>query len=245
VSAQYLRVCKEHKVKLDPVPKIGEMLSVTSDYFERAYACIFEIGTKLAHVLWRKLLPDQRHTADQNLDMLIYDLVVARKYDLAVILGNFAIATLKEWSSDSIRRAMVINLAQAHKWKGDKATAMKILDDEDWSACSDMFQLPVTVLRGQFERATGMMATMGASGKIQKCDYREWPVFKEFRESPVFLETYKKIYGHDLVPVETTPLDTFFGMLDGHVGPTARITVGIESKPAPSGGSAAGQNADN
>jgi hypothetical protein len=66
VSAQYLKMCRPHGVANNADAR-GKQLSVTPAYFHRAYEVIFEIGVKLAHVLWRKLKPQDRKAADGDL----------------------------------------------------------------------------------------------------------------------------------------------------------------------------------
>jgi hypothetical protein len=40
---------------------------VAQPYFLASHDCLFEIGVKLAHVLWRKSFPADREAADQEL----------------------------------------------------------------------------------------------------------------------------------------------------------------------------------
>ncbi len=123
VSTQYLDVCDKHGVQHEKRPALGDRLGATPVYFAKAYACVFEIGTKLAHVLWRKMLPEEQDEADTNLLMLGYDLLVAGNYDLAITLGVFATETPKIRSTDVARRRFLVNLAQAHKWAGNADAA--------------------------------------------------------------------------------------------------------------------------
>jgi hypothetical protein len=229
VSAQYLIVCDRHGAKYDGTrPAIGELLGVTSEYFARAYACVLEIGAKLGHVLWRKILPNQRDAADQSLNMLIYDLLVAGDYETAAIMGDFSIRILKDHSSDHIKRMMVVNTAQAYKWKGDDRAAKKIVNDHDWSSSSDEFKLAATVLMDDFARAAAIMKKIGPSGAVGKNDYRDWPLFKNFRKSSEFDGAYKDIFGHSLEPLEVTPVDDLFHSL-ADLGP-GNVQVLIKKK---------------
>lgn len=80
VSSQYLKVCRENGVPLANVT-IGDELSVDSQYFQAACNVIFELAFKLAHVLWRKFLPDQLSQADSNLMEI--------GYEDALVKGNY------------------------------------------------------------------------------------------------------------------------------------------------------------
>jgi hypothetical protein len=211
VSVQYLAVCKRHSVNHETPPNPGDVLDVKPEYFNRAHACVYEIGVKLGHVLWRKFLPEEREAADSDLVDQIYNLVVAKRYDLAITLGNFALMPpIKKPSTESTWRAHVINLAQAHKWKGNKTQAETILDGYDWSSCANEFKICVAVLKDDFDQAAALMKRIGPDGRPTKHEYREWPVFREFIRSPLFLDTYRGIFGHDLEPIVRTPLEEYF-----------------------------------
>jgi hypothetical protein len=106
---------------------------------------------------------------------------------------------------------MVVNLAQAYKWGGKPAEASKIIEKEDWTSCSADFQLAVAVLKDDFERAASLMKAVAAANLMRKNDYRDWPLFNEFRKSPLFIDAYNCIYGHHLVPIESSPTDVLFG----------------------------------
>jgi hypothetical protein len=211
VTAQYLAVCDRHRVDHAQRPKIGDRLGVTTAYFQMAHACVFEIGTKLAHVLWRKLLPQQRDLADNNLIALIFDLLVAARYDLVIVLGTFALDFMpQKFFNESHRRVIVINLAQAYKWNNDNAAAMKRINKEDWSACSRVFQLAVAVLKDDFEDATKKMKAIGKEGEVKERDYRNWPLFNEFRKTPMFLDTFQDIFGHAFEAIAPSHAESIF-----------------------------------
>src|ERR1035437_1675361 len=54
VSHQYLNVCKKHSSPIDPDTKVGSRLECPQKYFDRAYRTLYEIGIKLAQVIWRR-----------------------------------------------------------------------------------------------------------------------------------------------------------------------------------------------
>ena len=66
VSHQYLEVCKRHGSIPDPDIIPGKVLSVTRPYFDAAHECLFEVGVKLAQVLWRKVQPSDLEHSDSR-----------------------------------------------------------------------------------------------------------------------------------------------------------------------------------
>jgi hypothetical protein len=204
VSDQYLSNCRNYNVALGDECKKGVQLGVDPDYFRSAHACVLEVGVKLAQVLWRKLMPEEIDDADQNLNEVAFDLIVAQKYDRAINLLDFGTCTLKKHSSDQSRKMMQINRAQAYKWTGNDTCAMKVLDEEDWSACGPQFQLALAVLRDDFSRAADIMRAIGKNGDVNETAYQEWPLFQEFRQSGEFAAAFEGIFGAPFVHIEKT-----------------------------------------
>ena len=194
VSGQYLDVCREHGVQLAQEVRIGTELDVTTDYFELAYECIFEIGVKLAHVLWRKVAPQDLEDADKNLNTVCYNLLLKGQYKLAYILLDFAMETLKKYSDDSSKRTFIINRAQAYKWAGEDEKAKMIVKSADWSASSDKFKLAEAVLLDDFGKADYLVRKIGSQGDMKMFDYREWPLFREYRKTEGFLQAFEEVF---------------------------------------------------
>jgi type IV secretory pathway TrbF-like protein len=153
VSNQYLTVCEKHGVIFEDDIQVGQELEVPPDYFNSAYECIFEIGVKLAHVLWRKVQPGDREVADNNLIEIGYNLLAEERFTLARKILDFSAVTLKKHASEQNKRIFVINRAQAYKWSGNSRAAESILSEEDWSATSDDFKLAEAVLLNDFDEA--------------------------------------------------------------------------------------------
>jgi len=210
VSNHYLDVCRKHGVLWEQVPQVGDELRVSPEYFKSAFKAVFEIGVKLAHVLWRKVQPEEREAADANLNGVGYDLLSEERFDLARKILDFSAVTLKTFADERHRLMFVINRAQAYKWSGDTRTAEKILSAEDWSARSDDFKLAEAVLLDDFEKADEMVNRIGANGLLPKMAYREWPLFREYRKSEHFQRTFEDVFHEplNLFDVKSDPVPT-------------------------------------
>jgi hypothetical protein len=75
----------------------------------------------------------------------------------------------------------------------------QLIDNDDWSACSDEFELAIAVLTDDFDSACRVMSKMGVDGPVDKAGYREWPLFREFRKSQQFLATYESVFGESFL----------------------------------------------
>lgn len=199
ITEQYIAVCRQEGIPLGPDIELGKRLEVPPSYFDEASACTFELGVKLAQVLWRKLIPSDLEQADVNLIAITYDLLCNERWTLAAKLLNFACQSLPRLASEQNRRILIVNRAQAYKWAGDNETCTSLLSEEDWTACGDDFAIAVAALRDDFASASELMRKIGPQGSVSRFFYETWPVFRVFRKSEEFLETFKSIFG---VPFE-------------------------------------------
>lgn len=195
VSSQYIAVCKLHKCQLDESVKEGERLHIPQQYFKTAHECTYEIGVKLGHVLWRKIFPEERANADANLIRLTFELIDNGKYDLAIRLLDFACKDFKKFASEANQLTLTVNQAQAYKWKGDEDRCLQIMRAIDWTAKGDQFRLADAVLAEDWSQASKVMRRIGRNGPVDQTDYRDWPIFRNFRKQEIFLTAYEDIFG--------------------------------------------------
>lgn len=206
VSSQYIATCRKHKVTLPANIDTTTRLDVSPEYFNSVHQCLYEISVKLSQVIWRKLIPESIELADQYLNLVCYTLLKYERYDLAGRILDFAL-TLPRYASQRNKLTFIVNRAIAHKWGGAPEKARKSLDETDWSACSDDFQIAVAVLKDNFEEAMSIMRKFNKNGPVGKIEYKDWPVFREFRKSQAFMDAYQEIFGEGLEIVEVSKSD--------------------------------------
>lgn len=202
VSRNYIENCKKHNVKTTEKIELNDVLDVDPEYFNDGFQAVFEIGVKLGQVLWRKFLPTKINEADYNLNNISFDLIINGYYDLAINLLKFATETLPKKSTEKMRKTMIINKALSFYLKGEKDTSNKILDSEDWSV-GLLFQLGVSVLKEDYDLSTSLMKKIGPEhDDINASSYQEWPLFRDFRDTDKFKNTFKEIFDKEFVVVE-------------------------------------------
>jgi hypothetical protein len=203
VSSQYISVCEQHKVALASNISVGCQLEVPNEYYQEAYKCIYEIGVKMAHILWRRLCPDQLEDSDTEINELTLGLLEKNEHDLVIrILKHFTDKQFKH-SSDIQRRTMLINLAQAYKWSEQHGECTATLASVDWDACEEKFKLAVATLQNNYEAAYRSMKRLKNDEEFHKANYREWPLFSKLRCEEAFLSTYEECYGEPFAVKET------------------------------------------
>lgn len=217
VSDQYRNNCAAHGRASTFV--VGERLNTDPDYFKNAVQIISEIGLKLGHVLWRKFADEERDDADASLNQTGFDLIMAREYRVAERMLDFGAYTLKRHGTEFIRRSMIVNLANAVRLMGENERAVQILDNEDWSATGPDFRICVAAVREDTTTVCRLMREGGERGPLTAEQYREWPVFRDMRRHPEFRETFKEIFGQEVLSTE------LLKMSPGRADDVTEITV--------------------
>lgn len=207
VSRQYIENCRENGVKGIEEIKIGDLLDVKPAYFSKCYMTLFEIGVKLGHVMWRKLKPEENDQADGHLNAVCYELLIKGHYKLAINLLTFATETLKKHTQEMVC-VFTINKALAYYLSNKKQDCVKVLDKHDWSATNDKFKLAIEILKENYKESLEIMKSIGNKNEhLNEEAYRDWPLFNDIRKTEEFKQTYKEIFGEELVYKETKPRD--------------------------------------
>lgn len=193
VSRQYISVCQQNKISLPEDCKPGVQLDVDTDYFNESYKNILKVGVILTHKMWRQLQPNDRELADGLINDLFLQLIRMEDYDLAIELLHFnEMNFFDKKTLQRMRMTSTINKAQAYKWKKDKAKMTQALSKLDFSAVNDDFKLAELVLKDDFDGAAKLVERIGSKSEYTtEHSYREWPIFKEFRESEKFTKAFE------------------------------------------------------
>ncbi|MFY9906497.1 MAG: hypothetical protein WAK62_15200, partial [Terriglobales bacterium] len=195
VSSQYMGTCREHRVPGDAIAELGARLEVPYKYFRAAHEAIFEIGVKLAQVLWRRLRLESLEAADSALNNITYDLLERRRYHLAKVLLDFVFTPAVKYSDEQYRLIFLVNRSQAYKWSGDNKRAHELVLAQDWTATREAFKLAAAVLTDRNQDAIDLMRKIGVGGYPHKVHYRTWPLFMEIRKTPEFALVFEEIFG--------------------------------------------------
>lgn len=213
VSSQYLKVCLEKKADINSV-KVGDRLKVDINYFNSAYKCLYEISVKLTHTLLRKLEPNSLKHHDKDLNMICYDLLTLKNFNLCDTLLKFSCNQVRH-SDLATKNVFTINSAISKYLQGKEDEAKAIMESKDWSASSDNFKIANAILTGDYEKAYSIMIKIGTSPDLNKNCYKEWPLFYKIRSEEKFKDTYKLIFNEDYKVLET-PIRAAQELIENH-----------------------------
>lgn len=197
VSEQYINVCQSNGHSFSSPVSVGDVINVGSEYFSNACQLLIEVVFKLGQTLWRKVIPEESQDADSHINQVIFDFLLDEKYQLVQIFSEFYLSQKHQISSDVSRKIATINYAISLKFDGKPDKMNQLLRSVDWTATANEFKLAEAVLSDRFFDAAKIMKRMGKEGEIlTEPDYHQWPLFREFRKTEPFLDSYKQIYGY-------------------------------------------------
>jgi hypothetical protein len=192
-SAQYLRVCSEHKVKFKERPEIGKTLNVTTSYFGYARKILSELAFKLTQTIVRKLFPEYQGMAEFHVTMIGIQLLKEERWGEALVFFDYASGLLDKWAGDeSTQRNNIVNKAQALIGLGKRDEAMKVVQSVDWSASHPKYLLAIHILKNEYKEAAALMPLAG----LNEQQYRDWPLFSKFHATEEFKAGFADLFGH-------------------------------------------------
>lgn len=201
VSSQYIKVCKQQS-DIESHVQVGIQLTVDSPYFSKACEVFCKTAVMLSQMLARTLYikneANDIQEIDKNLIGIVFDLIVEKKYKMAISISKFALNDkFKHFDNDKF--FIILNLAQALKWDGQVEECMKLLNEQDCTAWKIELLIPKYALVGAFEEAYEKMIELGNKNKVlTAAAYREWPIFQEIRKEDKFSITFTEIFGEEL-----------------------------------------------
>ncbi|WP_371764855.1 hypothetical protein [Massilia sp.] len=167
VSGQYLDVCEEQKYVFPTRPIINSRLEIPGKYFIDCAELVCRVGVMLTHTLWRKLLPKEKESADDELNNQIYRLLCAKRWGLAAEIGLYALTpTMTQGTKEMTHRIRICNTAIALKKSQRHDEKERLLANFDWSASIRDFRLALAVLSDEHTKAIQIMKEIGKKGEL-------------------------------------------------------------------------------
>lgn len=184
---------RSQKTKLLRPYKAGDSIFVTKEHIDLVHDILFTAAIAISQGVWRNLREDQRPYADHNFHALTYARLALEEFGLArraLLLG----IKFRETMSLSARLVNTVNLAQTYKWLGDQDGCDNVLGSEDWEEHEEPFRLAVAVLNDEWESARVLMEKCAKENLVDRAEFEDWPVFRQFRKTEHFRSAFERAY---------------------------------------------------
>jgi hypothetical protein len=185
VSRQYL--ANVEGVSAEP----GDKLVVDRPYLEIAIREIAIFGARLLLLAWSKWLPGESDLAAQKANDLVFQELVAGRFEIAHCIAKTARGIAEE---DQIRWFLQVN-----GWLAVRgADGVDAIKDEveawDVSALSPLYVAAKAALLDDFDTLFEHLPPLVEHGEIGKKHLEEWPLFNYSRTDPRWAQVLKAAY---------------------------------------------------
>ncbi|QUD87590.1 hypothetical protein [Phenylobacterium montanum] len=198
VNGIYLKKCAAAGAGVNSLPKIDAKLEIDAQYLNSSVDILTEFGLLLISTLWRKHKAPNDEASFQLINDLCVTFIKEKRYMLAIRLLESGLQKKKVVCPDIILKMMTVNLANAHKKAGNIAKCKDILDNADFSAANDSFQLCVAALHEDIPRVISLMAPVAQGGQVHAGNFRDWPVLDWVRDHPDVVVKFEEVYGEPI-----------------------------------------------
>jgi hypothetical protein len=186
VSKEYL---EKNEVKED------DRLKIDQSYLLNAIDMICLCGTVLIQQCWRKWDEDNAEDANTVISDYIYELLIEKRWSMVDRLCNYV--SKLDLQSDVIEKIITINYAIALKEQEKIDRMEQLLKQKDWSSCAIKFHVALYALRDDQDNMIGALRKAIAAEEISQDNLLVWPLFRWFRESDKFKETFSHLFDND------------------------------------------------
>jgi hypothetical protein len=199
VSQIYIDNCNNIGINIPPSITVGSTLGVDSSYFVRAVYLHMALEAILVQLVWRNILPSQAMLADRSLNTVLFEMNDLSLFTISTLIGDSLFNVIK-YSDDIQKATITINYATAKKMSGAENECEQLIINLDVNELPIKYKLAKTVLLEQYDRAIEYMNEANINpSSMHKIDYIVWPLFKKFRTTTQFLDTYKLLYKEEYV----------------------------------------------
>lgn len=173
--------------------EIGKKIRLKSSYFQDIYDELYLAAFIIHHLCWRKWEKENIEEQDSFLISETYEALKNEKWFLAERIGCFS-KNIKNIINDLNRSMLNVNYLQALKWQNKKDIFDEELKKIDFSAKGPIFQLVYCALIDDEETFFKNIEKAINSESMEKNYFFEWPIFKEFRKNPKYLDIVENAY---------------------------------------------------
>lgn len=200
VSQQYLDRCEIFGFKNNDSISVGSSLNIDAEYFNNAFSLCFELGLRISQAAYRRLFPDKLEDADRAINHLGIKFLNSGDYNLAEVICDFDLGIPEKLRSKDIEFIYFarINRAIAQKFAGKEFETG--LQGVHWKAFHPKYELALNVLHDEYEKAGEAMKSVAIQDSVGKIGFRSWPLYKKFRNTNIFKESYLGVYKEEYIP---------------------------------------------
>ncbi|WP_156500452.1 hypothetical protein [Croceicoccus bisphenolivorans] len=196
-NKRYVQICTDNGHSgLEKI--LGDDVKLTESYLKQSLNILIEYSILLSFSLFRKFVKEDEDKAFINLNQAVFKLLQREHYVVAERLASYALSLNKTKMTAQTKLMLVVNRASALRHDGRNDDALKVLDEQDWTASSDLFKFCVSAVRDDVDQFIEMIPAMKDAGVINLSSILDWPCFSFMLKNPMVREKIESVFEVDL-----------------------------------------------
>lgn len=162
---------------------LGRELAISPVYLQSAIDTVELSFLLIAAELWKQLDPKSKERG-RVLIKRAFNSLKSENWRLAEALSYFTMQDKQIPERDQLIGR--INYWQALKWQGRFAEVRNEVEQADFTAKDETYQVARQTLLDKFDDVVGSIPCLLKAEKLSRKQLEEWPIFRELRKSQVF-----------------------------------------------------------
>ena len=167
---------------------IGKHIGISREYIDDAIDTIEYLGIALVLEAWIKEYADVEEEIKNITDMIYEEYLENEKWEMAKHFYEICLENPKILSADKMLCS--INCWQCYKWLGEYEKIRDDVEKVDVSAYKPMYALGILALKGEYKK---FFEYYDNQTDIGEDELKEWPLFRELRNSQEFQERFPEV----------------------------------------------------
>lgn len=182
VNNQYMNIVSKEYISN---VKIGDFLSVDKQYILNAINLVESICMSIILEIWISESDKDNKEIGKILAIIYDEYLIFEKWENAKVLYEVCLKSNKLQLADEL--ICKINRWQCYKWSDRFNEIEKEVEDLDVTACQPRYKLGVLALLEKYE---DFFAYYDEQDDLKEDELREWPLFREVRNSEIYIQRY-------------------------------------------------------
>lgn len=167
---------------------IGKHIGISREYIDDAIDTIEYLGIALVLEAWIKEYADVEEEIKNITDMIYEEYLENEKWEMAKHFYEICLENPKILSADKMLCS--INCWQCYKWLGEYEKIRDDVEKVDVSAYKPIYTLGILALKGEYKK---FFEYYDNQTDIGEDELKEWPLFRELRNSQEFQERFPEV----------------------------------------------------
>ena len=183
--------------KADKMPKVGERVRTDLQYVFGAWDVVYAAGCVFSYLVCMKFVDSINSKGlagsfGRELTEVSFEALKEGRWNAVQMMLEPLLKCENKMDVET-RLVLMVNLALAYKYSGQKKQYEAIINDSDWDSREENYRAVIATLRGDFKTAYKLIQKMCKEDPAYLNSVYEWVAYADLRDDKNFADQMEKI----------------------------------------------------